>query len=121
MSEFFVDNLVLTLAVGAAIVVAVIIMILFYFYKKSKKKVYNGPSQDDFILALGGAQNIISASSNQSRLQVFVKDASKADGAKLKELGASGVVKTSKKVSIIVGKISVDIADKINKALKEKV
>jgi PTS system N-acetylglucosamine-specific IIC component len=72
-----------------------------------------------YIKALGGSKNIISIESCITRLRLEVNDSSLLDDTKLKQLGASGILKANtNNVQVVVGTKAEFIADKIKKELK---
>ncbi|QYK00721.1 PTS glucose transporter subunit IIBC [Shewanella psychrotolerans] len=60
----------------------------------------------NFIEAFGGPQNLVNVDSCITRLRMDVLDASKVDHARLKQLGASGVLVSGNAVQAIVGTIA---------------
>lgn len=69
--------------------------------------------------ALGGKENIVSIDACITRLRMTVNDSEKLDEAKVKKLGASGIVKATKKnIQVVVGTHAELIADEMNKLLK---
>ncbi|OBT06539.1 PTS glucose transporter subunit IIBC [Vibrio sp. UCD-FRSSP16_10] len=73
----------------------------------------------NYIEAVGGAENILEVDNCITRLRLTVVDSSKADDARLKQLGAAGVVKIGKGgLQVIIGIGKVDkVADSVKKAL----
>ncbi|WP_375753304.1 N-acetylglucosamine-specific PTS transporter subunit IIBC [Vibrio sp. HN007] len=73
----------------------------------------------EYIVAIGGADNIVEVDNCITRLRLTVKDSSLADSAKLKQLGAAGVVPIGKGgLQVIVGLGKVDkVAAEMKKAL----
>ncbi|RAK06346.1 PTS system N-acetylglucosamine-specific IIB component (Glc family) /PTS system N-acetylglucosamine-specific IIC component (Glc family) [Halanaerobium saccharolyticum] len=73
-----------------------------------------------YIDALGGAENINSIDACITRLRLEVKDSSRLDENKLKQLGATGVLKANKNnAQVVVGTKAELIAEKIKKELKQ--
>lgn len=72
----------------------------------------------DVLAALGGKENVESCEGCITRLRLFVKDEEKIDDARLKELGASGVVKRGKVAQVVMGMQSDRIAARINRRMK---
>jgi len=70
--------------------------------------------------ALGGRDNVESVEGCITRLRLFVKDAAGVDDARLKELGASGVIKRGKIVQVVLGTQSDRIADRIKRLMKQE-
>src|SRR5699024_8190698 len=75
-----------------------------------------------YVDALGGAKNIENLDSCITRLRISVNDSGIVDEDVLKGLGASGVIKPSKRnLQVIIGNKAEFLADEINKYLKTKV
>lgn len=102
----------------AAIVVLVIVWVIFSKIL-SKKKIMNSSSLDmtfdvkGFIEAVGGMDNIKETDASPSKITVYVVNDKTIDIERIRKLGASGVVVSNDKVSIILGKISKDLSDEI--------
>ena len=73
---------------------------------------------EDVLEALGGEQNVESVEGCITRLRLFVDDPENIDDARLKQLGASGVVKRGKVAQVVMGTQSDRIAERINRILK---
>jgi len=58
---------------------------------------------DELLSALGGKENIEKMDACITRLRLELKDPSKIDEAKLRQLGALGVVKMGKAVQVVFG------------------
>lgn len=75
----------------------------------------------EYYDAIGGKANLVSCDACITRLRLTVNDASVIDEAKVKKLGASGLVKpNNKNVQIVVGTHAELIADEINTIFKKK-
>jgi PTS system N-acetylglucosamine-specific IIC component len=70
------------------------------------------------LAALGGKANVQSVEGCITRLRLFVNDSNQIDEARLKDLGASGVIKRGKIAQVVLGTQSDRIADRINRLLK---
>jgi len=70
------------------------------------------------LAALGGQANVQSVEGCITRLRLFVNDGDQIDEARLKSLGASGVVKRGKIAQVVMGTQSDRIADRMNRILK---
>ncbi|WP_330665119.1 N-acetylglucosamine-specific PTS transporter subunit IIBC [Tepidibacter sp.] len=58
----------------------------------------------EYLMALGGKENIVELDSCITRLRIVLEDTSKVDENKLKSLGASGVIKVNNKsMQVVVG------------------
>ncbi|MGM0370702.1 MAG: PTS transporter subunit EIIC [Bacillota bacterium] len=76
------------------------------------------PSKAEAVLAaLGGTENLDSIDACITRLRLEVVDDSKVDEAELKELGASGVMKSGTSVQVVFGPESDALKDKIKKIM----
>ena len=75
----------------------------------------------EYYDAIGGKANLVSCDACITCLRLTVNDASVIDEAKVKKLGASGLVKpNNKNVQIVVGTHAELIADEINTIFKKK-
>lgn len=72
----------------------------------------------EVLAALGGKANVQSVEGCITRLRLFVNDAEQIDDARLKNLGASGVIKRGKIAQVVMGTQSDRIASRINRMLK---
>jgi PTS system N-acetylglucosamine-specific IIC component len=73
---------------------------------------------ENVLEALGGRENVDSVEGCITRLRLFVGDPENIDDARLKQLGASGVVKRGKVAQVVMGTQSDRIAARINRLLK---
>lgn len=110
----------LIIGVGALIIIGLVIFLIKYISavnkKKSTESVVNN-YYNNIIEACGGIENIIEVSNLGSRLSFVLKYQSLFDDAKLKEINITGVFKTTKKITIVVGDKANDFAIEINKLL----
>jgi PTS system N-acetylglucosamine-specific IIC component len=73
-----------------------------------------------YIEALGGAENITSVDACITRLRLEVRDSGELDENKLKQLGASGILKANKtNAQVVVGTKAELIAEEIKKELNK--
>lgn len=70
--------------------------------------------------ALGGRDNVESVEGCITRLRLFVKDPNVVDDARLKDLGATGVIKRGKIVQVVMGTQSDRIAERIKRLMKQE-
>ena len=82
-----------------------------------------GRDRDDVLAenvleALGGRENVESVEGCITRLRLFVASPEEIDDDRLKQLGASGVVKRGKVAQVVMGTQSDRIAERINRLLK---
>jgi PTS system N-acetylglucosamine-specific IIC component len=69
---------------------------------------------EGFVLALGGAANLVSVDACTTRLRLIVVDQAKADETALRALGAKGVVRPSDKaLQVVLGPIADQVAGEI--------
>jgi len=73
---------------------------------------------EDVLEALGGRSNVESVEGCITRLRLFVEDPDSIDEARLKQLGAAGVIKRGKVAQVVMGTQSDRIAERINRLLK---
>src|SRR5947207_225100 len=72
------------------------------------------------LMALGGKENVQSVEGCITRLRLFVNDPNQVDDARLKSLGASGVIKRGKIAQVVMGTQSDRIAGRINRLMKDR-
>jgi N-acetylglucosamine PTS system EIICBA or EIICB component len=73
---------------------------------------------ENVLEALGGQENVESVEGCITRLRLFVDDPERIDEDRLKQLGASGVVKRGKVAQVVMGTQSDRIAARIERLLK---
>lgn len=71
------------------------------------------------LLALGGAENLISLDACITRLRLQTKDTSRVNEKKLKALGAAGVMKTGNNVQVVFGTQSDALKERIQKIVSQ--
>jgi len=69
-------------------------------------------------MAIGGKENVQSVEGCITRLRLFVNDPNQIDDARLKSLGASGVIKRGKIAQVVMGTQSDRIASRMNRIMK---
>ncbi len=74
----------------------------------------------EVLTALGGKANIESVEGCITRLRLFVNDPGQIDEARLKNLGASGVIKQGKIVQVVMGTQSDRIASRMKRMMKDR-
>jgi PTS system N-acetylglucosamine-specific IIC component len=89
----------------------------------AEKETTSATDRDDVLAeqvlaALGGKANVQSVEGCITRLRLFVNDPDQIKDARLKELGASGVIKRGKIAQVVLGTQSDRIAARINRLLK---
>ncbi|MDR2709593.1 MAG: N-acetylglucosamine-specific PTS transporter subunit IIBC [Elusimicrobiota bacterium] len=80
------------------------------------------PSDDlytaaQYVIAMGGKDNIISIGNCATRMRFEVKDSAKVDETKIKKLGARGVINKNGIAQVIIGTNVEIITDKVKKVL----
>ncbi len=116
-----------TLIFFGIIIVAMLFLIIaltIFIIKKNSKKRKAKKELDNIsktiIEALGGIDNIISCNVSMSRLNVALKDYKLVEPQQLTDVGISGTVKTSKKLTLVIGKqLSQKLCSSINEQLKK--
>jgi PTS system N-acetylglucosamine-specific IIC component len=70
-----------------------------------------GSREEGFVIALGGAANLVAIDACTTRLRLIVADQGRIDEAALKALGARGVIRPSDKaVQVVLGPIADQVA-----------
>ena len=78
----------------------------------------SGTRGGDFVLALGGAANLASVDACMTRLRLTLNDPAAADEARLKGLGARGVVRPGgNALQVVLGPIADQVAGEIRASL----
>lgn len=72
----------------------------------------------EVLEALGGKANVESVEGCITRLRLFVREPEQIDEARLKSLGASGVIKRGKIAQVVMGTQSDRIAERIKRLMK---
>ncbi|MFV0392835.1 MAG: hypothetical protein ACK5LC_00345 [Coprobacillaceae bacterium] len=103
---------------GIAIVIIAIILWLIIVKVLKNKKVGESTTKVDIDIerlleALGGLDNIETMEATNSKVSFIVSDIAVVQIQVLKDLGATGVVQSSQKVTAIFGKISRGIVETI--------
>lgn len=102
--QFLGLNLIVWIALIIAVIIIAIGFIIFLTKKKNKRIAQEKVMRSENLLsALGNSENILSIEAKESRINLSLKDYSLIDEAKLKELGVSSIVKTTKKITLVVG------------------
>lgn len=112
MSDYFIYIL---------IAVVLIVLVWFIFAKGLKNKKPKEVTLKDIpidlealINAFGGIDNIRETEAQGSKIRVFVENDDLVKVNVLKELGASGIIQSTGKVTVILGKFSSEISGIIN-------
>jgi PTS system N-acetylglucosamine-specific IIC component len=76
-----------------------------------------GRRGEDFVAALGGAQNLVAVDACTTRLRLVLADPAAIDDAALKALGSRGMVRPSEKaLQVVLGPIADQVAGEIRAA-----
>lgn len=75
---------------------------------------------EDLVKFLGSKENIREIDASLNSLKVLIKDKTKVDQIKIKELGAKGIMLSSDKVSIIFGDYATILKEDLGRFLKAK-
>ena len=114
----------LIISVAAAIVLAALIFLVVYLVSKSSKTRSLKEASNyyvNIVKAVGGEDNIVEVTVNSSRLSLVLKDNSLLKNEELDTLknDGIGIVKSSKKVTLVVGEMASLYEKEINKILKK--
>ena len=103
------------------IAVVLIVLVWFIFAKVLKNKKPKEVTLKDIpidlealINAFGGIDNIRETEAQGSKIRIFVENDDLVKVNVLKELGASGIIQSTGKVTVILGKFSSEISGIIN-------
>lgn len=105
--------------VVAIVVVLILVWVLFSKVLKNKKIEETNVEElsidvEVLLHALGGQENVESSEATNSKVSISLKDDTLVDVQALKDLGASGIVQSEHKVTVILGKISKAVSERIN-------
>lgn len=115
---------ILLIVLCGLIVVCSLVFLILYITSKSSKQKSLGEAKGlckTIIDTFGGFNNIESANVNGSRLSLVLKDTTYINPDTLKvmsELGF-GVVKTSKKITLVIGEMASYYCGEINKQIEK--
>lgn len=90
-----------------------------------KNKINNKPQKfpfklENFILYLGGIENIKEASASANKIKISIIDHSKIDFSNLKKIKNRGILDQSQAVSLVLGSYSYNLSSAINELIKLK-
>ncbi len=120
----------------AAIVITIIFTIILaavalYFVLSRNKKFQNKEYKNEkvgkklpfppqlFLNAFGGIKNIKKIENSLTKITVFIKDNKLINHSGIQELKPSGIMEGTDKISLVLGKNSVLIADAMNEIIKK--
>lgn len=98
--------------IGVPIAAVILITLIWILIRHAQKKKFRSDRQaanETILLALGGRENIISASSSGSRLVLQLKDYSKLQDDVLKQAGVSSILRMTNKVTLVIGQDAKEI------------
>ena len=100
----FLKNNGIWIAVAIVAVIAITVVLILVLGKRNNKK---GQQPDiaeksDWVIALGGEDNLISSEALGSRLVVILKDKSLMDKEQLKRMGVTNIIEMSEKVTLLL-------------------
>lgn len=97
-----VDPLLITgIIVGGSVLFLALVFITLLLIIKNKKKKFV-ISNDEWFLALGGNDNIVSVNATGSRLTLVLNDKEKINREALNNLGVTSVLVMSNKVTLVI-------------------
>lgn len=100
-------------AVDAFFILFIVVVIVFNKVRKPKVRVNN----DEWLIALGGKENIKEVNATGSRLALTLNDKDNIDREKLKTLGVSSVLVMSNKVTLVIEGKAEQIAESLKQSL----
>jgi phosphotransferase system IIB component len=107
----------LTIATALVVVIGFVGWLRLKFsHKKTPKTIIRSSTfkYEDFVKSLGGFDNCLEVDFNNSRLILKLEDNSKLDIDLARQCGASGIVKTEKKITIVLGSRAEAVSKYIN-------
>lgn len=109
---------IVLLILAILVVLAILFFIIYYLISLKRKKSQDNKLQDfykNIIASMGGINNIDDVIINNSRLSLIIKNNSLINQNLLQELvnNGIGIVKSSKKITLVIGKL----ADKYGKSI----
>ena len=119
LNAFLKTNALWICLVLVGIIIATIVVIFVIKNRKSnKKEVVNELPDDEWLIALGGRENINDLMAMGSRLNIALNNQELIDREKLSALGVTNIMVMSNKVTLIIEDRAEEIGNKINKLLK---
>ena len=94
------------IVLGIVLLVLLAVIVLVLLRKKGNRISFDF---EKFVNLLGGINNIEDASCKNSRLSVTLKDKKEIKREELMEMGASAIVVTSKKITLVLGVLSSEV------------
>lgn len=116
--NLFLKNYALWICVAIVVIIIATIVILFVVKNGKKQKPKLVVNNNEWLLALGGKENINEVSAVGSRLTVALKDSGTIDKEKLTTLGVTSTMKMSNKIVLVIEDKAEQIASSINSEIK---
>lgn len=114
---FLLSNIFYYVGIPCIIVGSILIILIIYLLIKhfQKKHYYleRSKAHSEVLTCLGGIENVMSCKAVGSRLSLVLKDYNLVDEPKLKQLGVSSIIKMSNKITLVIGKEALEIANLI--------
>lgn len=111
-NDFLLKNLWWMIAIAVLIAIGAFFLIEALIAKKKKNPKVKIATKSEYLLALGGEDNILEKELKGSRIVVKLTDYSKVDEEKLKEAGVTGFIKMSDKLTLVI-KDKAEVAYKV--------
>ncbi len=102
------------LGIISIILLVLLVVAIVAYVKVCKKEKEKKEGNLAITNCFGDKDNIISCEAKGSRLILVLKDYSKVDEAKLKELGITSIIKQTNKITLIAGSSSKELEILIN-------
>ena len=115
--EIFLKNYAWLIAVAIVAIILITILVIFLTGKKNKapvKQVSNA-APNEWLDALGGADNIVEIQATGSRLVAKIKSKELVNRDRLTELGVSNIVLMSDKITLVTNLDNQKIVESIKK------
>ena len=107
-------EILIPIIIGGVLLVGIIAFLLIYFLTRKER---NKVSSDDWLIALGGKENIDDVSGVGSRVTLVLRDKEIIDRERLKTLGVSSVLTMANKIILVIEDRAVSVADAIRESL----
>lgn len=101
--DYFLTNLWWIIALAVLLVFALSFLLYFLIRKRKGKKAKKPSfSKSDYVLALGGEENILSHELRGSRIVLRLKDYKAINEEKIKEAGVTGFIEMKDRLTLVV-------------------
>ena len=102
---------ILLIVLGAIVLIGLMVFLIIYLSSKSSKSKSLGKAKELYnkiVITFGGIKNIDNVTVNGSRLSIILKDTSYINNETLQQMTNEGfgVVKTSKKITLVIGEMA---------------